>query len=192
MGEWSKTAWTQSLHLFTLRLMLLPELGGVMEAGTSSQQTSKCLEHSLLQTAQGYFSRPMGAALQLGLVKTSPGLNTRKFLGRPLGYPGSTWYVLGMSVLMNCFEDFSWGSQSQRPSCPYGPSFTQWGLCCSPTLERGQLVVSRGNTTEKAGPELPSLYFPLDKLQEIFYGRQWGKADGSQLCSIFVMYFWST
>lgn len=87
--------------------MLLPELGGVMEAGTSSQQTSKCLEHSLLQTAQGYFSRPMGAALQLGLVKTSPGLNTRKFLGRPLGYPGSTWYVLGMSVLMNCFEDFS-------------------------------------------------------------------------------------
>lgn len=79
-----------------------------MEAGPSSQQTSKCSEHSLLQTAQGYVSRPMGAALQLGLVKTSPGLSTtRKFLGRPLGYPGSTWYVLGMSVLMNRFEDFS-------------------------------------------------------------------------------------
>jgi hypothetical protein len=60
------------------------------------------------------------------------------------------------------------------------------------TLERGQLVVSRGNTTEKAGPELPLLHFPLDKLQEIFYGRQWGKVDGSQLCSIFVMYFWSS
>jgi hypothetical protein len=92
----------------TLRLMLLPELGGVMEARTSSQQTSKCLEHSLLQTAQGCFSRPMGAPLQLGLVKTSPGLSTtRKFLGRSLGYPGSTCYVLGMSVLMNRLEDFS-------------------------------------------------------------------------------------
>lgn len=45
-------------------------------------------------------------------------------------------------------------------------------------------------TAGKAGPELSLPHFPLDKVQEIFYGLVLGKADGSQLCSIFVMYFW--
>lgn len=69
-------------------IMLLPELGGVMEAGTSSEKTSKCLQHFLLQTASPrlFFKAGGAAVLQLGLVKTSPGPRTaRKFLGRSLG-----------------------------------------------------------------------------------------------------------
>lgn len=90
--------------------MLLPEPGGVMEAGTSSEKTSKCLQHSLLQTAcpRLFFKAGGAAVLQLGLVKTSPGPSTaRKFLGHSLGYPGPTWYLLGRFVLMNRFEDCS-------------------------------------------------------------------------------------
>lgn len=135
-----------------------------MEARTSSEKTSKCLQHSLLQTAcpRLFFKAGGAAVLQLGLVKTSPGPSpARKFLGRSLGYPGPTWYLLGRFGLMNRFEDCSWGSQSQGPSCPYALPFPQWGLCCSPALTRGQPVVSRGNHRWEGWPwaVIPPLSF---------------------------------
>lgn len=118
------------------------------------------------------FFKAGGAALQLGLVKTSSAPSTtKKFLGRSLGYPGPTWYLLGRFVLMNRFEDFSWEVRLRDPPAHMGCISLNGGFVAAQLWREVSWWSAEETTTEKAGPELcPSPAFLWTSYKKSFMG----------------------
>lgn len=131
------------------------------------------------------------AISQLGLVRTGQGLSdTGKFLPRPQGYPGIHVVLIKKTFQMDHFEDSGAGSQSGRPPAPYG-CVSLNGVFVPAQLGKGVRQWSaEETTTEKSGPGAvsPPLCFGRGTRNPLWAGAV--KADGSQLCSIFVIYFW--
>lgn len=124
---------------------------------------------------------------------------TRGFLLGSQGRPGGHVVLVKMMLQVSRFEGFREGCRAGDPPAPHGLRLTQWGLC-SPAPhwgravgmggEGGQALGSWGNRREGA-PAL-SAHSPVSSRRgtrkPLWAGAV--RTDGSQLCSIFVKYFW--